>query len=393
MAEFKSFGVTDTEISRAISALPLLDHHAHGIRLAPLSATEFGNLINESASTAVGGLKALDKPIGLNIRAMCAPVLGLEPGASIDDYFARRALLGEEASRKLIAACGMSVTLLDTYDRKRAELTEPAAFSTLGPQAREILRLESLFENVARDHGQADGLLQAFADHLNTLIPGAAGLKTIIGYRAGFTLDHRPPSRQELLTACDEWLANGDSGKPVRVSDSVICRSILWAGSELARDHRIPIQFHVAIGDDDVDMPANDPAHLRPYLKEMQDWCVPITLLHCYPYVRTAQWLSDIFDNVYYDIGFMLPFGSPEIERLFREAFEIGPFHKQLYSSDAFDVAEIYTISALRFRRYLARMLNDWVDDAYCTRADAISIAERVCFGNAQRIYRLEGAA
>jgi hypothetical protein len=380
-----------TEIEQAIQAVPLLDHHAHGIRLAPLSGSAFGDLINESSSYKVGGLKALDKPIGLNIRSLCAPVLGLEQGASFEDYFSQREALGEDASRKLIEACGLSNVMIDTYDRGNASLTDPVAFSRLGPKAHEVLRLESLFENVASAHGQSEGLVQTFKDHLETLIPKAVGLKTIIGYRAGFALDHRPPPSQDLRKACDAWMTAKDAGQRFRVSDSLICRAILWAGSELARDHEIPIQFHVAIGDEGVNMPANDPSHLRLYLKEMQDWGVSITLLHCYPYVRTAQWLADIFDNVYYDIGFMLPFGSPEIERLFREAFEIGPFHKQLYSSDAFDVAEIYTISALRFRRYLTRMLSDWVKEDYCTFRDAISIAERVCFRNAERIYRLDG--
>ena len=245
---------------------------------------------------------------------------------------------------------------------------------------------------MAATHGRSEGLLETFTARLETLIPDAVGLKSIIGYRAGFAIDHCAPCDTAFRQACDAWLRAYEAGEPLRVSDSVICRTILWAGSEIARAHNLPIQFHVAIGDDSVDMPANDPSHLRPYFMEMQRWGVPCMLLHCYPYVRTAQWLADIFDNVYYDIGFMLPFGSPETERLFREAFEIGPFHKQLYSSDAFDVAELYLISAVRFRRYLSRMLLDWIAQGFCTEDDALSIAKRICGGNAARLYGLEDA-
>lgn len=376
------------DLIETIRTVPLFDHHAHGVRLASLSAETAGDLLNESTSKALGGLKAFDKPVGLNLRSICAPLLDLERGASLDRYFARRAELGEDASQRLIEACGLSTVLLDTYARDSKDLTDPTSFTdTFNIPAFEILRLESLFENVAQTHGAVDGLCDAFATHLEALAPGAVGFKTILGYRAGFDIDHKPPDNVELTAALDEWLSARDAGERPRLANTVICRKVLWIGSEIARARNMPIQFHVAIGDDDVDMPANDPAHLRPYFKEMQDWGVNCTLLHCYPYVRCAQWLSDIFDNVYYDIGFMLPFGSPEIERLFREAFEIGPFHKQLYSSDAFDLAELFTISAVRFRNYLGDLLADWVEDGYCSSSDAVSIAERICHGNAERIY------
>ena len=34
-----------SDIDQAVSEMPLLDHHAHGIRLAPVSLREFGDLI------------------------------------------------------------------------------------------------------------------------------------------------------------------------------------------------------------------------------------------------------------------------------------------------------------------------------------------------------------
>ena len=144
-------------VLRAVGELPLLDHHAHGLRLATLSPEAFGDLVNESDSPAMGGLKAFDKPFGLNVRALCAPVLGLERGAPLDAYFAERNRLGgEEASRRLIAACNLSAALLDTYERDRVHLTDPSTFaSTMGVAAHEILRLESLFETVAMNHGSA----------------------------------------------------------------------------------------------------------------------------------------------------------------------------------------------------------------------------------------------
>ena len=52
--------------------------------------------------------------LGLAVRRWCAPVLGLEPHASAEDYLARRQELGAEASRLLVAAAGIETFLIDT---------------------------------------------------------------------------------------------------------------------------------------------------------------------------------------------------------------------------------------------------------------------------------------
>lgn len=379
-------------IVEEILQMPLVDHHAHGVRLDELDVFRMGNILNESSSKSLGGAKAFEKPVGLNIRGLCAPVLELPRHVPIDDYVAQRNQLGAtEASRRLINQCGMSGALLDTYARDSTELTTPEQFAhTFGTRAFEVLRIESIFENTVLRAGSSSDIFPLFSAELSELATKAVGLKSIVAYRTGFAIDTSDPDDGEVTVALERWLpAQAGKTRP-RLDDPVLCRRVLWIAAEVARARRIPIQLHVGIGDDDVDMPSNDPGHFSGFLGDMQELGVAVTLLHCYPYVRTAQWLADIYDNVYYDIGFMLAFGSPEVDRVMRESMEIGPFHKILYSSDAFGLAELFYISATRFRHMLAGILQSWIDQEHCSRSDAIGIARGICFNNAERIYRLD---
>lgn len=68
---------------------------------------------------------------------------------------------------------------------------------------------------------------------------------------------------------------------------------------------------------------------------------------------------------------------------------ELAPFTKQLYSSDAFALAELHYLGALLFRRSLAATLGDWVRRDECSAAEADRIAEHIGRANARRIYPL----
>ena len=71
------------------------------------------------------------------------------------------------------------------------------------------------------------------------------------------------------------------------------------------------------------------------------------------------------------------------------EALELVPFTKQLFSTDAFGLAELYYLGALRFRTALARALGRWVEDDECSVADAERIASLIGVENARRIYKV----
>ena len=167
-----------------------------------------------------------------------------------------------------------------------------------------------------------------------------------------------------------------------------IVRSGLWSGAELARQHGLPLQIHVGFGDPDITMHACDPTHFTEFLRAMESWEVTCTLLHNYPFHREAAWLAEIFRNVYYDVGVVLNFTGPQAATIMGEALEMGPFFKQLYSSDAFGLAELHFLGQLQFRRTLRDHLDRWILEGMLNLAEADRIVAMIATGNASRIYR-----
>ena len=115
---------------------------------------------------------------------------------------------------------------------------------------------------------------------------------------------------------------------------------------------------------------------------------MPITLLHNYPFQREAAWLSEIFQNVYYDVGIILNYAPAMSADILGEAMEMGKFSKLLYSSDAFGLSELYwLLGALLFRRGLRKVLDRWLSEDFCSLADAEELVRLVATENARRIY------
>jgi uncharacterized protein len=172
-----------------------------------------------------------------------------------------------------------------------------------------------------------------------------------------------------------------------RINDPTVIRHGLWIGAEICRAKKLPLQLHVGFGDPDIYMHACDPTHFTDFIAAMEKWDVAITLLHNWPFLKEAQWLSEVFANVYYDAGVILNYGAAESERILREALQIGKFQKFLFSTDAFGLSELYYLGAFLFRRAFARILDGWIADGFCSVRDAEAIAALVAHKNARRIY------
>jgi len=67
----------------------------------------------------------------------------------------------------------------------------------------------------------------------------------------------------------------------------------------------------------------------------------------------------------------------------------VAPFGKLLFSSDAYALAELYHLGVLLFRRGLAAVLGQLVDDGEMAAADADRVGALVARENASRAYRL----
>ena len=371
-----------------IDSLGLIDHHCHGVVSRGLDRAGFEALMSEG-HRPVPGCSQFDKPLGLMIQRWCAPVLGLDAHAQAEDYLVKREELGvAEVTRRLAGGTGVEWMLVDTGHRAGDIMDPDALTKATGVASREVVRIEAVMEAAAKS-GVSTGraLIQAFDKALAERAVAAVGLKSIVAYRTTFDIDQTRPSVLEAEAAGDRWLKALSAGTARRLEDETLIRHALWQAGDLCRRHRYTLQLHVGFGDRDIQMPKCDPTVFAPFIASMEEWDVPITLLHCYPFLREAAWLAEVFSNVYIDIGVIQNFTGPAAPRILAEAMELTPFYKQLYSSDAFGLAELHFLGARIFRNALARVLGDWVANGELTTKKAEKIAMAIASGNARRIY------
>jgi predicted TIM-barrel fold metal-dependent hydrolase len=125
------------------------------------------------------------------------------------------------------------------------------------------------------------------------------------------------------------------------------------------------------------------------FLRRVQDRGVPIMLLHCYPYHRTAGYLAAVFPHVYIDVGLAVNYSGVRSAAVIAESLEVAPFAKVLFSSDAWGPPELHHLGALLWRRAMTALLGEWVADGDWSQADALRVAALIGAGNARRVYRL----
>ena len=376
-------------IAEIVASVPLLDNHCHGVLQHDPSPADFEALIDEGGNPAPPGTTHWDTPVGLALRRHCAPLLDLEPFATPASYQARRQELGaHEVNRRLLRAAGTSGLILDTGFRSD-EIASPTAMASLvGVPTWEVVRLEAVAEEVAQSGASAERYPSAFVEALTARATDAVGLKTILAYRGGFAVDPSPPSPNDVVDAAGRWLADIEDGR-VRLTDPTLLRFGIWAGAELARDRRLPLQVHVGYGDADLTLHLTNPSLLTDLIRRLGTLGVQVVLLHCYPYHREAAYLANVFPHVSLDLGLALTFAGASAGRIVSEAMEVAPFTKQLYSSDGFGAAELHYLGAQHFRASLSGVLGRWIEDGACTLTEATRIATLIASENARRVYPL----
>ncbi|WP_113703352.1 amidohydrolase family protein [Nonomuraea lactucae] len=370
------------DLTELIEELALVDHHVHGATAHDLTRREFEGLITESDRPVPAWMTTFDSQAGHAILRHCAPVLGLDPHPSPEEYLARRARLGaDEVNRRLLQASGVRHYLVETGYRGE-EILGPAGMAEVsGVPVDEIVRLETVAEQVAATGCGAGAFAARFAETLWERTRTARGVKTIVAYRHGLDFDPAPPSPTEVAEAAGRWLAGGAG----RLADPVLLRHLIWTGLERG----LPLQIHTGLGDPDVDLRRSDPLLLRGLIELAEPTGVPLMLLHCYPYQRHAGFLAQAYPNVYLDVGLGVTYTGARAEAVVAESLEPAPFAKLLFSSDAWGPAELHHIGAVLWRRAMARVLGAFVSQGEWSAGQAARVAAMVGAENARRVYAL----
>jgi predicted TIM-barrel fold metal-dependent hydrolase len=158
-------------------------------------------------------------------------------------------------------------------------------------------------------------------------------------------------------------------------------------GVHAAAEAGLPIQFHVGLGDRDLDLHRVDPMLLLGLLRQPPIQRVPVLLLHCYPFHRQAGYLAHVFPHVYADVGLAVNYVGARAAAVLAESLELIPFAKVLYSSDAYGLAELHYLGAVLFRRAVDEVVGGWLTAGLWSAPDARRVAGMAAAGNAERVY------
>jgi predicted TIM-barrel fold metal-dependent hydrolase len=381
------------DLAEFIGGLSLVDHHVHGANRHEVDRAGLELMLTEGAAIAPGQTQ-FDSQVGFAIRRWSAPVLGLEPHASADDYVARRLELGNtEASRLLLRASGIGRFLNDTGAFPE-EVTPSEVLADLsGGRVDEIVRLEWLAVLLAQRGVEAEDFPERFREFVVASTRDAVGMKSIVAYLNGFEFDPARPSDAEVVDAARTWLAVAepalaadDTLAPIiALTDPVLLRFFLWT----AIDRGLPLQLHTGYGSLPIALDRANPLLLLEWLKLVEPLGVDVMLIHCYPYHREAGYLAQIFTNVYLDVGLATNYAGAASTGIIAESLELAPFSKILFSSDAWGPAELHHLGAVLWRRSMTAVLGRWVAEGDWSLADAGRVAEMIARGNAERVYGL----
>ncbi|HEX9095505.1 MAG TPA: amidohydrolase family protein [Candidatus Dormibacteraeota bacterium] len=379
------------ELLRAWTDQPAVDHHCHPLRRWPfqLTAIELRGAFSEALDPqlaehhvvhAVAYQDAIRRIAGeLSCDATESAVLTYRNAAEPGDY-----------ARRLIGRTTTSLMLVDNGFVTAESFTLPEQEQAIGVTQRQIIRLETVAENLIHYANDPREWFDSVRAALRADVGGGAvGVKTICAYRA--TLKLQPVDTDALGVAFSATRVRAQRGEHPRLSGSALCHALLFEAALECRELDVPLQVHCGFGDPDEDLAETSPLGLRPLFTDPTYRGLRIALLHCYPYQREAAYLCSVFPDVYMDLSLTIPFAGLEGGHAMREALGLCPTSKLLYASDASRYPEVFLVAAGAHREALADALGELVDHRIVDTVAAVNAGRQVLTENAQRVYKLTG--
>ncbi len=380
---------TSGRLAEAIARIPIIDNHCHSLlrNSLTLGAPEFRGCFSETSDADQRERHLFS---GLTYRLALhelAELFGCPADESVILERRARVNLSEHITR-LVRDGAIRGLLVDTGFLRQTSFGPDELRQLVGPagcQVWPILRLEVVAEDLVPTVDSLGGLEQALIGKIRSArADGFVGLKSIIAYRSGLAI--ALPDRRAAAEAF-ERLPRSSTGR-VRLTDKALLDYLIWVALAEAATLQLPVQFHCGFGDTDLDLREANPLHLRAILETSSLAGAPIVLLHCYPYVREAAYLANVYSQVSFDLSLAVPFLGAGAVPLFADALALAPSTKLLYGSDGFSIPELHWLGARWGRRTLAEALEGW--GAWGLPDTELElVAERVLYRNALALYDL----
>jgi len=371
-----------------LSGIAILDHHCHTLLRpgAPLIGDGFRRFFAETTDPRM----AAHIQHTIFYKRMLRDVATLFGCAPSEEALLdlRAATPPEVYARRLFDAGNFRALLVDTGFRGADSYDLDELSQVVGRPVETIIRLETLMEQLiaaSATFGQVEDALRA--ELRAARARGVVGLKSIAAYRGG--LHVQPRSFEQAAAAFPTLQETVRRYGRVRLADRVVLDYLLRAALEEAAAAELPVQFHVAFGDDDADLRSANPLQLRALLSDQAFRRVPFVLLHCYPYVREAGYLAALYAHVFIDVSLAVPLTAHGCTAAFTEALELAPISKLLFATDAHSVPELFYAGALHGRRGLAQTLDRLIAEDILSVAQAEDAAEAILWRNAAGLYQV----
>lgn len=405
-------------LRHAIDTCPIIDNHAHNLLRA--DKQHVYPLI--SCVTEAHGDALKDTPHSLaHMRAVkqLRELYGCDSTATWQDLLHKRAEILSADANELNRRClaGIHTILIDDGIDDEHNVHSFAWHDqfTTGKTYR-IVRIETLAANLMREMYEEGTLplsaidqldsstiwpvfLQAFENALADEIKdeAVAGFKSVVCYRTG--LDVTIGDEMAIATAGQsafrKYLKSCARGQ-YRIQHKglndclVISACRLLAANYKQTSIAKPIQFHTGLGDSDMSLLKSNPAHMQPLIAAFPT--VQFVILHSsYPYTREAGYLAAVYKNAFLDIGEIFPMVSIEGQvAAIKQAMELAPFSKLLWSTDGHHFPESYWLANKQFRHVLFRVFKDLLAEEVITIEEATRAIRDIMFENSNRIYYLQ---
>ncbi len=374
-----------------LQQIPIADNHCHGIYTAQKTINIAAWRARFTESTDVS-MQQTDVATTLFYRRLLramATFLGCE--ATEEAVLAARGTYSErDLVQKYLRDASIDTLFVDKGHPPLDTIFSDADLAELGDcRVGPILRVELLMQDLIAEQNLLPDVIEKLRDALSDVrARGYVALKSIAAYRTGLAI--RRWSNEEAAHAFAAARQEVQKQGSVRLGYKPLLDTLLHVVFEEAARQELPIQFHTGYGDADADMLLANPLQLREVLQETAYRAMSIVLLHeSYPYTRQGAYLTAVYENAYLDLSYGIPFlGYNEMIEFTRGAFDVAPFSKLLYASDAIGVPELHWISAHDGRRVLEQVLDERIETGELTLAEAEHAGVAVLRNNALQLYK-----
>jgi predicted TIM-barrel fold metal-dependent hydrolase len=374
-----------------LSNISLADNHCHGIyrNQTPADITAWRGLFTESTDHGMRSKHVTTTLFYHRLVREMATFFDCEPTEEAI-LTARQQLNEQDLIRRFLRLANFDVLFIDKgYPPQEMLLSDATVSDLANCRVAPMLRVELLMQSLIAENATFSAVAEALRAALQDVRgQGYVALKSIVAYRTG--LDIRTWNTTDIEEAFAVARREVQEQGSVRLAHKPLLDTLLHVTFEEAARQELPVQFHTGYGDADADMLLANPLNLRAVLERREYRAMPVVLLHeSYPYTQQGAYLATVYENVYLDLSYGIPFlGYHEMLEFTRVAFSVAPYSKLLYSSDAVGVPEVHWISALYGRRILGQVLGECVADGDLSPFKAEQAGVAVLHDNAIQLYK-----